>query len=97
MTNNKIGSIVVQHKNSIIRYGVITFQRMRDDGWMYYTIYWIGSGTRDPWGTPWISQIEWRCDKVKIIDEKVHLADLQSAVSFRNSRKFAEEMMLDEL
>jgi hypothetical protein len=87
MTNNRIGSIVLQHRNDVTRYGVITFQRMRDDGWMHYTIYWI---SKTPGYSDWMQQIEWRCDKVKIIDENVHLADLQSAISFRNSRKFKE-------
>jgi len=86
---NNIGRVVLQNKDGVTRYGVITFQRMRED-WMYYTVYWISSVPSD---SPWISQIEWRCDKVKIIDEKTHLADLQSAINFRNSRKFKEAMM----
>lgn len=84
---NRIGSIVLQYKSDVSRYGVITFQRMRE-GWMYYTIYWISKTNGQ---SEWMQQIEWRCDAVKIVDENVHLNDLQSAVRFRDSRKFKEE------
>ena len=55
---------------------------------MYYTIYWISKTNGQ---SEWMQQIEWRCDAVKIVDENVHLNDLQSAVRFRDSRKFKEE------
>ena len=87
MTTNRVGQIVIQHKDGVVRYGVITFQRMKDK-WMHYTIYWISKTNGQ---SEWMNQIEWRCDAVKIIDENVHLADLQSAIRFRNSRKFKEE------
>ena len=86
-TTNRIGQIVIQHKDGVIRYGVITFQRMKDK-WMHYTIYWISKTNGQ---SEWMNQIEWRCDTVKIIDENAHLADLQSAIRFRNSRKFKED------
>jgi len=86
MKNNRIGQIVMQNKDEVVRYGVITFQRMKDR-WMHYTIYWISKTNGE---SDWMHQIEWRCDAVKIIDEKVHLHDLQSAIRFRDSRKFKE-------
>ena len=87
MTNNRIGQVVMQSKNGVIRYGVITFQRMKDR-WMHYTIFWISKTGGE---SDWLSQIEWRCDAVSVIDEAVHLRDLQSAIRFRSSRKFKEE------
>lgn len=87
ITTNRIGQIVIQNKQGVFRYGVITFQRMKNK-WMYYTIYWISKTNGQ---SEWMNQIEWRCDAVKVIDENVHLADLQSAIRFRNSRKFKEE------
>lgn len=88
--NNRIGQVVAQHKDGVIRYGVITFQRMRES-WMYYTIYWISKTNGE---AEWMKQIEWRCDAIKIIDEEAHIEDLQSAIRFRNSRKFKEEVGL---
>ena len=84
--NNRVGQVVLQNKDGVTRYGVITFQRMKD-AWMYYTIYWISKTNGE---SEWMKQIEWRCDAVKIIDEEQHLGDLQSAIRFRNSRKFKE-------
>ncbi len=87
MTTNRIGQVVMQHRDGCFRYGVITFQRMKDR-WMHYTIYWISKTNGE---AEWMKQIEWRCDAVKVIDEHSHLADLQSAIRFRDSRKFKEE------
>ena len=89
--NNRIGRVVMQNKNGVHRLGVITFQRTRDDGWMYYTIFWI---TKTNGQADWMHQIEWRHDAVKIVDEEIYLDDLQRAIRFRNSRKFKEEVGL---
>ncbi len=87
--SNKIGRIVMQSKCDVNRIGVITFQRKKEDNWVYYTIFWI---TKTNGQAEWMKQIEWRCDAVKIIDENIYLDDLQSAIRFRNSRKFKEEV-----
>ena len=38
MSNEKIGRVVLQTKNGVVRYGVITTEETRDDGWLYYTV-----------------------------------------------------------
>lgn len=85
--NNRVGEVVVQHRDGVVRYGVITTQDIKKDEWMYYTVYWISKTNGE---SDWMHQIEWRCDKVKVIDPDQHIADLQGAMSLRSSRKFQE-------
>ena len=37
--SNRIGRIVMQSKCDVNRIGVITFQRKKEDNWVYYTIF----------------------------------------------------------
>ena len=87
MSNERIGRVVLQTKNGVVRYGVITTENTKQDGWLYYTIYWISKTNGE---SPWMSQIEWRHDQVYLIDEDIHLYDLESAIKFGKSRKFQE-------
>ncbi len=87
MNSNRVGRVVLQNKNGVLRYGVITTQQIKQDGWLYYTIYWISKTNGQ---TDWMHQIEWRHDAVRVVDEETHLNDLQTAIRFRDSRKFKE-------
>ncbi len=88
MSNEKIGRVVLQAKNGVVRYGVVTTETIKEDGWLYYTVYWISNTSGE---SPWMSQIEWRHDQLHLIDEEVHLYDLESAMRFGKSRKLKED------
>tara|TARA_Y100001937_G_scaffold78688_1_gene106697 strand:- start:8835 stop:9113 length:279 start_codon:yes stop_codon:yes gene_type:complete len=88
MSNERVGRVVLQNKNGVVRYGVVTTEKIKQDGWLYYTIYWISKTSGE---SPWMKQIEWRHDKLHLIDEDRHLYDLQTAMQFGKSRKFTEE------
>ena len=87
---NHVGRIVLQSRNGVNRYGVVTFQRVREDKWTYITILWFGSNkNRSP--SEWLNQIEWRIDAIDFIDASRHMEELADAIRFRDSRKFREE------
>ena len=88
MSNEKIGRVVLQAKNGVVRYGVVTTETIKEDGWLYYTVYWISNTSGE---SPWMSQIEWRHDQLHLINEEVHLYDLESAIRFGKSRKLKED------
>ena len=88
MSNEKIGRVVLQAKNGVVRYGVVTTETIKEDGWLYYTVYWISNTSGE---SPWMSQIEWRHDQLHLINEEVHLYDLESAMRFGKSRKLKED------
>ena len=88
MSNEKIGRVVLQAKNGVVRYGVVTTETIKEDGWLYYTVYWISNTSGE---SPWMSQIEWRHDQLHLINEDVHLYDLESAMRFGKSRKLKED------
>ena len=54
MSNEKIGRVVLQAKNGVVRYGVVTTETIKEDGWLYYTVYWISNTSGE---SPWMSQI----------------------------------------
>jgi hypothetical protein len=87
MTDSKIGKIVLQSKDGVVRLGVIAQRRLDEDGWAHYNIQWIGRGLKE---AEWLRQTEWRCDKVRILDEKLHLSELQDAIKLSTARKFKE-------
>ena len=90
MRNENVGKVILQCKNGVVRYGVITTGELKKDGWLYYTVYWISKTNGE---SPWMSQIEWRHDdaSLKVIEAETHLHDLETAMKFGKSRKFREE------
>ena len=86
MSNERIGRVVLQTKNGVVRYGVVTTEETKEDGWL--TIPYIDYKSNGE--SPWTPQIEWRHDQLHLVNEDVHLYDLESAIKFGKSRKFKE-------